>query len=653
MQYLYLPTTTLNFNNLLSTGSVSPAALYAVRRFGYKQFDAVAPNPLKNVTLLYDQCPLFNIEDSSRNSHPLVLRLLAERLPKSLTQQSSKNADVGVFSCGETIYFDPSSADIFFLTPEAKQITLAKAEPSLTTKLIDVFQPYMRILDREEVPAFEWTPGVIRDIKDESGSSHQTLCEDDLRINRLKGFACGFILGAYKSIDPKVAGVRSKFRSLRNEVSAMLNEPSREYPGALRKDVEFACTTLDHFLAEADIGTRRFSLDKGDSIVVDGGAIADVRDHNDIGARNLQSMIQLVNNYCLGTEFSGQLDEARLDVAMAGAKAIRTIIGDQWEGSPYKTYINALLNNIKSGSAFDFNQTTSVVMQSFAALVLKGDDLEKLESFLIAQGVGDLRVSFGLWGALFGFSKIPKTVYNLPSQLGDGTYSAKMHAYVHSVVHGIAMHQLERPVPRKKEERVVREAVPPTPPSDWIGRLQQELPGASAWAEKLGQLMRASGGLSSRFIAALRKMKASDLGASSRKGTTKTAVLKFFENALASQPTTSHPEEGLLPLDMPQASMFWKDDRAWDAMRDAIPARSQRRVRDTLTWFQREWQLPDSKYYGWANTGAKSAVRSKRLEERTNEEAIAAFCSVLERNKDVRDATLSNVRRLLSARYNK
>jgi len=653
MQYLYLPTTTLNFNNLLSTGSVSPAALYAVRRFGYKQFDVVAPNPFKNVLLLYDQCPLFTIEDTSRDSHPLILRLLAERLPKSLTQQGGKNADVGVFSCAETIYFDPSSVDIFFLTPEARQITLAKAEPSLTTKLIDVFQPYMRILDRDEVAAFDWSPTLIRDIKDESGGAQRTHCEDDNRINRLKGFTCGFILGAYKSIDPKVAGVRSKFRSVRNEVSAMLNEPSRQYPGALRKDVEFACTTLDHFLAEADLGSRRFSLDKGDMVGIAGGVITDVRDHNDIGARNIQSMIQLVNNYCLDSEFSGQLDEARLDVAMAGAKAIRAIIGDQWEGSPYKTYLNALLNNIKSGSAFDFSESNSLVMQSFAALVLKGDDLEKLESFLTAQGVGDLRVSFGLWGALFGFSKIPKTVYNLPSQMGEGAYSAEMHSYVQSVVHGIPMVQLKRPAPRKTEERVIKEVAPPTPPLDWIGRLQQELPGFPIWAEKLGQLMRASGGLSARFIAALRKLKVADLGASPKKGTSKTAVVKFFEDALASQPTNAAPQEGLLPLDMPQESVFWKDDRAWDAIRDAIPPRSQRRARDTLTWFQREWQLADSKYYGWANAGAKSVVRGKRLEERTNEEAITAFCAVLERNKDVRDAALSNVRRLLSARYKK
>jgi hypothetical protein len=653
MQYLYLPTTTLNFNNLLSTGSVSPPALYAVRRFGYKQFDVVAPNPFKNVLLLYDQCPLFAIEDTSRDSHPLVLRVLTERLPKSLTQQNGKNTDVGVFSCAETIYFDPSSADLFFLTAEAKQVTMAKAEPSLTTKLIDVFQPYMRILDRGEVTAFNWTPNVIRDIKDESGASHQTLCEDDNRINRLKGFACGFILGAYKSIDPKVAGVRSKFRSLRNEVSAMLNEPSRQYPVALRKDVEFSCTTLDHFLAEADLGTRRFSLSKGDMVGIAGGVITDVRDHNDIGARNIQSMMQLVNNYCLGSEFSGQLDESRLDVAMAGAKAIRAIIGDQWEGSPYKTYINALLNNIKSSSAFDFNETNSLVMQSFAALVLKGDDLEKLESFLIAQGIGDLRISFGLWGALFGFSKIPKTVYNLPSQLGDGSYSAEMHAFVHSVVHGIPMHQLKRSTPRKPEESVVREAAPPTTPLDWIGRFQQKWPGFSVLVEKLSELIRSSGGLNAKFITLLKKIKAADLGASAKKGITKADVVTFFEETLASQPTQSQPELPRLSSDMPRSPLFWKDVHAWDAISSAVPAKSHILVRDTLQWFQSEWQLPDSKYYGWANSSAKGAVRRKRLDERTNEDAIAAFCSVLKRRTDVGDASLTNVRRLLASRYKK
>jgi hypothetical protein len=213
------------------------------------------------------------------------------------------------------------------------------------------------------------------------------------------------------------------------------------------------------------------------------------------------------------------------------------------------------------------------------------------------------------------------------------------------------MHQLERPVPNKVGERVVREVAPP--PSDWIGRLQQELPGASAWGEKLSQLMRASGGLTARFITTLKKLKTSDLGSSAKKGTTKTAVVRFFEDALASQSVRSRPEEGLLLLDMPQSPLFWDDVHAWEAISSAVPAKSHRRVQDTLKWFQNEWQQADSKYYGWANAGAKSVIRGKRLEERTNEEAITAFCSVLERNKDVRDAALSNVRRLLSARYKK
>lgn len=650
MDYLYLPTTTLNFNNILSTGSISPPAVYAARQFGYKQYEAVGPNPFCNVLLLYDRYPDFTIADADRDSHPLILRLRADRLPAAITKQTDRKTGVSVYAYDETIYFDPSSADLLFPSKEIQRIALTKSEPSLTTKLVELYRPYMRVPSHGEMDAFAWAPTVIEGIQDGENTTTLKSAELDNRINRLKGFASGYVIGAYKSIDPKVARLRSHVRGIRNEVSAMLNDPARKYPSSIRKDIEFSCSTLDNFFAEADIGTRRFDPEQGDAIRIDHGAISELRDRNETAPRSTQSLVQLVNDYCLSSGFCGQLDEERLNIALAGAKVIRALIGSQWEGGPYQKYINALLNNIKSGSEFDFDDSTSLAMQSFAAFILKGDDLQKLESFLTAHGIGDLRIAFGLWGAMVGFSKMPKTFYNLPFQQGDAGYATKMHAYVHSVVHGIPLDELRRPAAPQTETPV--KVTPPTGSSDLavLDQLQRELPGSVPWHATLTQFLIASGGLCKGFITLLKKTKVTDFGPKAQKGTTKKHVVSFFEDALASQPSDSRADP-MLPLDLPQTGRFWADTQVWEILRGAVPSRNHKHVRDTLEWFQHEWQDSNSSYYGWQNEKAKGAIRTKPLDQRTNGEAITAFCRVLQRNKDLPGAALDDVRRLLMARY--
>jgi hypothetical protein len=648
MNYLYIPTTTLNFNNILSTGSISPAAVYPARGFGYKQFELVEPNPFKNVLLLYDRYPVFTIEDAERDSHPLIFRIRADRLPCELSTPSKRKADPSIYTCVQTIYFDPSSADLYFSNADARQIAIAKAEPSLTTKLVELYHPHFRVLQDGDLDTFEWSNEVMLGITDGGNAATIECCNTDNRINRLKGFACGYILGAYRSIDPKMAVTKSTIRMLRNKASAMLSDPSRAYPDALRQDVELSCSTLEQFFAEADIGTRRFDPKHGDSITIDRDLITEVHDRHDSATRSTQSLVRLVNDYCLTSEFFGQLDEKRIDVALAGAKAIRALVGQQWEGGSYQKYINALLNNIKSGSAFDFNDSNSLAMQSFAAFVLKGDDLERLESFLTAHGIGDFRIAFALWGAMFGFSKIPKTIFNFPFAQGDASYAKAMHYYVYSVVHGILLKDLEQVSPVQQAPAVTRQSRQDAPLLAVLNQLKLALPGCAPWEAKIEELLKANDGLTKRFIKRLKATKVAELGVKLKKGTTKKAVVTFFERAFESQPQNPR-QQGTLPQAQPV--VFWSDEHAWEVICDAVPAKNHGCVEGTLKWFQGEWQDPNSKYYGWRNEKAKAAIKTKVLEQRTNAEAISAFCSVLEHNEDLRDPALADVRHLLSSKY--
>lgn len=600
MEYLYVPTTTLNFNNILSTGSISPAAVYAARQFGYKQFQVVEPNPFRNVLLLYDRYPEFVLEDADRDNYPMVLRIRDDRLPGKLAKLTGRKDDPAVYACAETIYFDPTSVDLLFPSAQVQRTAMTKSEPSLTTKLVELFRPCMRVPSRGEFDSFNWSGDVLEGIKDGDKGTALKCCDADNRINRLKGFASGYIIGAYMSIEPKLARVRSHVRAIRNEASARLNDPKRQCPDSMRKDVEFSCATLESFFAEADIGTQRFDPQSGDLIRIDGGAIRELRDTHETGARSTQSLVQLVNDYCLASEFYGQLDEQRLEIAMEGAKAIRALIGDQWEGSAYQNYINALLNNIKSGSEFKFDASTRLAMQSFAAFILKGDDLQKLEAFLTLHGIGDFRIAFALWGAMFGFSKLPKTLYNLPIQQGEAAYAERMHAYVHSAVHAIPLHELRR--------------LPPEPPdgsNPVIVKLVREIPQATKWRKALEKMLKDSGGLNTTFIKRLRDTKRTqverDLGGRLGKGAKRADIEAYMERAMQAQ-SAELPESPEIDMPLfalhesvvagqPMRTQFVDDESCAKDLRkmEDLPKAKRSKVAKSLQEFQKEYG-PDGFY---------------------------------------------------------
>ena len=61
---LYIATTSLNFDAIVSTDSVSPAAFYQQRGFGISLFYDKASFSLPNSILLTDAFPVFSINRS-------------------------------------------------------------------------------------------------------------------------------------------------------------------------------------------------------------------------------------------------------------------------------------------------------------------------------------------------------------------------------------------------------------------------------------------------------------------------------------------------------------------------------------------------------------------------------------------------------------
>ena len=157
---LYIPTSTLNFNNIMSSESISPVAFYTNRRFGYKRFEKVEPNKFDNLLLMYDKYPIFEINDKELENYPLVIEIDTRFVLEECIQEEDD-----VFFTTKTIYLNPFTTRIIFRTEAERTASLSKAEPSIESKLIPLYQGKFVVLSND-IERFCWQPINIDDNSD-------------------------------------------------------------------------------------------------------------------------------------------------------------------------------------------------------------------------------------------------------------------------------------------------------------------------------------------------------------------------------------------------------------------------------------------------------------------------------------------------------
>ena len=108
---LYIPTSSLNFNNIMSCESISPIVFYKKRSFGYKSLTSVELNNLDNSILLYEDFPDFERPKSDLVDYPMVIEVDLE-----IESEGFKKLKEGVWQYDKTIYLNPFSSKIYFLT---------------------------------------------------------------------------------------------------------------------------------------------------------------------------------------------------------------------------------------------------------------------------------------------------------------------------------------------------------------------------------------------------------------------------------------------------------------------------------------------------------------------------------------------------------
>ncbi len=216
---LYIATTSLNFDAIVSTDSVSPASFYQKRGFGITLFYDKASFILPNSILLTDAFPLFSINRSEVDHRPMVIEIDTLDYPPYF-DAVKKNIDHTVYRTERTIYISPSTSKIFFLSEADKNATLAKAESILESKyLLYVRQGAIKVYDRS-LTSIRIGQNSFKNIID-SHVTDSRFINEDIGINKAKGFIVSYLIGANMAITPEYARLLRLSKDIKNGIYSL------------------------------------------------------------------------------------------------------------------------------------------------------------------------------------------------------------------------------------------------------------------------------------------------------------------------------------------------------------------------------------------------------------------------------------------------
>lgn len=457
MKY-YIPTSSLNFNNILSTESLSPKSFYERRGFGYSRWFSVEENSIEHLTLLYDTPHMFERPKSDIEDHPMLIEI-------DVDDEFPKVTD-GVYYTDKTIYLNPWQTKFIFFTEKDKTTAMSLSDSSLETKLVRLYQRKIY------VHQFEGTYPLIQRNSTVPVGDIDSLVEEDYVINKMKGLLYGYYIGANLSSTKENVLKLDVLREIQNIFSSVLSSydktPSDAQCSRLNELFDYLDSQQPIYSDLEKVVGNRLMVDRIFAIFKRHGYIFTFidrtkliynlqddgeKDHSitwinreiaraksfmesskvklnpDIAEIIVSSkdkvtapkaiednlmanlFVNWVNEVLCSKSFNGKINSIKEELSDEITKSAKNVIGSDWGNSPIRTYLNQLRRHVRGE---EFNQSwDNGVLSSMSAVLIKGDEWEQLLNFMQSKGMYDYRIAFALYGVLNGFANMTRDFTDL------------------------------------------------------------------------------------------------------------------------------------------------------------------------------------------------------------------------------------------------
>lgn len=445
----YIPTTSLNFGNILSTESISPKSFYEKRGFGSSRWFSIEENKFGTITLMYEKPFRFERPISDLEDYPMFIEFSSD-------EQFEPFCD-GIFYTDRTIYLDPWNTKFVFLSEKAQKRVLGIAESNLENKVMELYSRRM------EVNSFDGNP---MDFKSEYRElpENENAIKQDIEINKLKGLLYGYYIGAFlsasgqnvqklsalleakdicysvlsneynaptsaqrkrlkelfdelKKVDEKYLKFRERkwsycqmenmIKDLRDICGYKLLQYPPEIIGEVYGGTERIQSVID--LLKRDINACQNRVQKERKRLSVEDAELDVSNVENIRIKlcsqeDQEKFKKWIQFFIQGNIDGRYLSSKKLEWATELTAITKELLGQKWEGSNDKKFLNAV-RKLLGGEKVEFEWRDGLLC-SLAAVLVKGESWDKLLSFVQAKKMTDYRFVFAIYGIIKGFANL-------------------------------------------------------------------------------------------------------------------------------------------------------------------------------------------------------------------------------------------------------
>ena len=390
MKY-YIPSSTLNISNILSSGSISPYSYYGKRKFGIKSFEPIKEcEKFKDQIILFRKYPLFSII-SDKESYPMCIEI---DIPDNLVVQSNLP---DIYYISKTIYVSPSNVSFVFESEEIMNKSLFWIDISDEAKFYSQYKSKF-ILSGGINETFNLTTSTLNGLIIEQTSDVEAEVMIDWKNDKIRGTLCGLFIGAngFEGIDRTGVGYQ------RNKIKNLMSQLLHIFNGHV-KLVSLTCQLQESALSE--FVKKEQNVNQLCSMQESGRLNVLYNEDNDV-------LIDFYNKL-LNRILDNSESLTQQALSQEGGKLLSALYGNRWKYSSDYNYLIQLYNNVTRYDNFDLSSNESVILRSFAAFVQRGlGEWDKLRDYLSEREMSlpDRRFVYGLYGAINGFSTLSKTL---------------------------------------------------------------------------------------------------------------------------------------------------------------------------------------------------------------------------------------------------
>ena len=660
MKY-YIPTSSLNLDNILQAESISPFTFYAERETGYKQFEVIRELKGIDKIVLFEYPVRFTINDPNRYNYPLLIEVEDDI---QLSRDSLHCESMGVFTYSKTLFLTPTNCRLFFFSESDYKLTTINTRSNKSIKHYEKYQIFSTTtgLLLKEMPIVEIEK------RDCLTNSLEALTD------KIKGMLYAHILGQSISISPELAHQKRLTQDIYDTISGIIANPSmserlkprlynllEEFKSidSIEKDNELKFNSyLDTELEQYGVSAstlmnllKRWNVWKPIHLklskewgcdflpqmpeLISRGDLKklgeDVERHTEKSIANYRKtmphpslstihydgekiiiedlpIITIAVNYIINNKLTqDQLSAHRAELCLGIINEIKAYYfcefgEDSWNKN-VRAYVNTLYSHIQNlGIPFNIQSVENSELLAISAFLLKGNNIDNYLTFLKMNKIADYRCPLILWGVLCGYMEMSKDV--LSNVLTMEYYEEVYRCLFKKEMFKAKWDDIKNIINNEDDSVDSNEF------DSLLKSITKECPGARK-DEPIYRDLYCHYGLSKELLEKIKIDNRLNKGKSVQKG-----VVRVIEKLLnSSKPTrrtkknTTKNDAATLLLEIDYGTIpFYKDSNAWVLIQSMVPLQIRENVQKTFFWLQKEYQKGNSSNYYAKASRENSAV---------------------------------------------